>query len=167
MFKNILTSNSTTKLGILLGLYLVAQALVVYNLGLYFEKNIAVSIISMVVTFGAIFIGIRQVYLKNIEGGMMSIIKTGITISFIAAVVYVAYSLLFVYSFKPEIIDLSLDQSRTLLEERNMPEEDIAKSLEMTRQAFMPSMILGILLFNVFFGFIASIVSGFFLKLKK
>lgn len=165
--KNFFLENTIAKYGTLLGLYFVLQAIVLFNLGMYFDQGTIPSILSLIITTGVIFLSIKEQKGKIEELQIVNALKTGITVAFVAGVVYIAYSLLFVYSIEPGIIEESVAITRTKLEAQGMAEEDIAKSVEMTREAFIPSMILGILLFNVFIGFIISLISGIILKPKQ
>ncbi|MDB4297793.1 DUF4199 domain-containing protein [Flavobacteriaceae bacterium] len=158
--------NSNLKIGSILGLYFVAQALVLYNLGLYFDKNATLSIISILISIALIVFGVKQNKLNHETYQVMHALKAGISISIIGAVIYIAYSLLFIYNIAPNVIEESINQSRILLTEKGMAPEDVEKSVEMTRSAFIPSMILGILLFNVFLGFVVSLISGIFFKTR-
>ena len=164
--KEFFLKNTIAKFGTILGLYFVAQAIILFNMGLYFDQGIIPSILSLIITTALVFLGIKEQKDKVEEFKIPTALKTGITIAFVAGVIYIAYSLLFVYNIQPDIIDQTVAITKTKLEGQGMSAEDVQKSLEMTREAFIPSMILGILLFNVFIGFIISLISGVLLKSK-
>lgn len=165
--KDFFSKQPILSFGSLLGLFIVAHSLILNALNLQLKPSITASVISLVVTTGIIFLGVFTFKKQSDSFSIGNGLKIGISISVLGAIIYIAYMFLYIYSINPNFINESLEITKHTLLKKGLKPTEINKSLATTRNAFVPSMILSILIFNVFIGFIVSFISSLLLKSKK
>jgi hypothetical protein len=118
-----------------------------------------------------IYIGCTN-YKKNINNGFISLnesLKTGISITFVAALVYAVFNVVFNFIF-PEFIDemIAITKEGMLAENPTMTSEQMEMGLSMVKKFMNPFIVLPVTLaMYSFFGLIYSLIIGAIIKNEK
>tara|TARA_B100000575_G_scaffold89767_1_gene71282 strand:- start:4064 stop:4585 length:522 start_codon:yes stop_codon:yes gene_type:complete len=154
--------------GFLISAYNVSTGLLLVSLNIHYQNNTIIGLINLAVIIGLIFFGIYQLkkscrgYLKLSEA-----LKTGMGISLISGLTSALYSVILIYYIDPDFIEKTLDfQKQTMLKkDPNLTIEDANAILEIQKQLTGPLTTSSfIIIFNLFIGFIVSLISGLILS---
>ena len=154
--------------GFLISAYNVTTGLLLVSLDIHYQNNTIIGLINLAVIIGLIFFGIYQLkkscrgYLKLSEA-----LKTGMGISLISGLTSALYSVILIYYIDPDFIEKTLDfQKQTMLKkDPNLNIEDANAILEIQKQLTGPLTTSSfIIIFNLFIGFIISLISGLILS---
>lgn len=162
--------------GISFGVIMVLEFVIMYIIGMKSLANTNVGIIVnlanyLILPISFIYIGCVN-YKKNINNGFITIaecLKTGISITFIAALVYAIFNIIFNLIF-PEFIDemLAITKQSMIAENPKMTSEQLETGLSMIRKFMNPLIVLPVTLaMYSFFGLIYSLIIGAILKKEK
>ena len=109
-------------------------------------------------------------YFKKNNNGYISLseaLKTGVGTSIISALILSIYTIILIQYLDPEFLDKSTEYQKQKLLQEN-PEisiENVDKMFDMQKEFSGPFIISGfIIIFNLFFGFIISLIVGLILK---
>ena len=160
------TNKIALNYGVYLALALIVYALTMYAMGKTYDREWYTQVIGLVIA--AIFIVISIKEYKKVNNGFLSLsqgLKTGVGVALISAVIYVIYTVIFVQFIEPEFIDNIVKmQEEKMSENPNMTDEMLERMEEGTRKYFYAFTIGGILIFNLFIGFVISLISSLAMK---
>jgi multisubunit Na+/H+ antiporter MnhF subunit len=152
--------------GLLLGFVSILQSLILYAMGKTYDNDWYTTAIGILIMAIIIFLGIKKY--KESNNGFLSLgqgLKTGVGIALIAAVVSIIYTIIFVKFIEPDFINHIVEvQRQKMLENPNMTDEMIDKIGQGTRDYFYVFTIGMIFIFNIFIGFVVSLVTSLILK---
>ncbi|MDO6738356.1 DUF4199 domain-containing protein [Wenyingzhuangia sp. 2_MG-2023] len=160
------------KFGLISGFLLVLNELILYyatNTNPYIgERTSFFSLLGLLIPI--ILVVITLVYLKK-HGTFNSfgeIIKPGLIVGFLTALVYIIYTLLFVYNIEPDTMAKfeQINRERLLASGQFDKTEDLNNAVQLANNAFLPGTILFSIAINLFIGFITAIITAIFVRNK-
>lgn len=176
MEKNVSPAKSGIVFGVLFGVIMVLEFVIMYVIGMKSLVNSSVGVIVnfanyliLPVTF--IFLGCNN-YKKNINNGFISFsecLKIGVSIVFIAAIIYAAFSVIFNFIF-PEFVDemISISKEAMITKNPEMTSEQIEMGLSMVKKFMNPLIAFPFTLAMFsFIGLIYSLIIGAIVKKEK
>ena len=154
--------------GVLLGAINIIYGLMLFSLEMHIQKNTTSNVIGYVIFISLIIWGIVDYRNKN-QGSLKlsDALKTGLGISLISSIVLAIYLVIFIKFIDPDFIEETLKISRqTILQEQpEISEENVNQMIKMQKKFVGPFMISSfMIIFNLFFGFIISLIGGLLLK---
>jgi len=151
--------------GLIAGGIAILIALISYAMGIAANPGVVISIISFVLPFALIVLGIKKFKEKN--NGFLTwgeAVKTGIGIALIWGVLTLSFQLFLENVIAPEIFEQKLEITREALENWGIDDDAIDEQIEKQRNASpIFGFAMGILLF-AFLGFIVSAIAGAVMK---
>ena len=169
------TSKPNIEYGVTYGILMILSFILIYALGVSpIEKPMIgrISSLSSYFLFPIIFIYLGITTHKKNNFGFVSIsecLKTGVSIVFIAALLFAVFSVVFNLIF-PEFIDQILVQTRQVMlkQNPNLTSEQVEMALSITKKFSSPifSVPVTLLMFS-FLGLIYSLIIGLILKKDK
>ncbi len=166
------SSKPILKFGIISGLLLVLNELILYyatNTNPFIgERTSLLSLIGLFIP--ALMVVIAIVFLKKnatIES-FGQIVKPGLVIGFITALIFIGYTMLFIYSIEPDTLNQfdEVNKQRLLESGQLTKEEDINAAVQLARNAFIPGTILFNIAINLFIGFLTAVITAIFVRNK-
>ena len=153
--------------GLMLGFISILFHVVLFALGKHLDQDWKMSVLSIAITTVVIVLGIKK--FKESNNGLLSLgqgLKTGIAIAMISAVVYIVYTMVFMFVISPESMEHGLEIARQkLMENPNMTDEIIEQSLEMQKKFQSPTFLIPIMLIvSLFIGFVISLIATLVMK---
>ena len=165
------TARTALNFGLLLGAINVVLGFMLYSLDMHYQQESSTSIIGYALMIGIILIGIIQ--FKNYNEGYISLseaLKTGVGTALISSILVCFYTFFMIKYLDPEFMDKSIEYQKQKMLQEN-PEislESVNKLFEMQKEFSGPFIISGfIIIFNLFFGFIISLVVGLIVRKSK
>ncbi|MBP4141738.1 DUF4199 domain-containing protein [Flavobacterium sp. I-SCBP12n] len=173
MEKKISPAKSGLQYGVLFGVIMVLEFVIMYIIGMKALVGTSAGLIVnianyLILPFVFIYIGCNN-YKKNINNGFISFgecLKTGVSITFIAALIYAIFSIIFNLIF-PEFIDemISISRSEMIKTTPNITSEQLELGLGMIKKFMNPYIVFpATLAMYSFFGLIYSLIVGAFVK---
>ncbi|HWR95080.1 MAG TPA: DUF4199 domain-containing protein [Flavobacterium sp.] len=173
MENKVSASKSGILLGVIFGIIMVLEFVIMYVVGMKSLVDTSIGLIVnianyMILPIIFIYLGCNN-YKNNINNGFISFIeclKTGVSITFIAAFVYALFSLVFNFIF-PEFIDemLSISKDAMLKKNPKMTSAEVETGVEMIKKFMNPVFVFPVTLaMYSFLGLIYSLIVGAFLK---
>lgn len=160
------------KFGIISGLLLVLNEVILYystHTNPYIgERTSALSLIGLVIPVIMVVIAITYLKKNTSIESFGQIIKPGLIIGLLTAVVYIAYTLLFIYNIEPDTLNKfdEVNRERLIANGQVTKPEDIANAVQLSRNAFIPGTILFSIAINLFIGFLTAIITAIFVRNK-
>ena len=162
--------------GVLFGIVMILEFVIMYLIGMKSLLNSSFGWIInvanyMVLPIAFIYLGCLN-YKKNCNNGFISIgeaLKTGVSITFIAALIYALFSVVFNLLF-PEFIDemMAMTKETMLKQNPQITNEQLEMGLAMTKKFMSPYMVIPVTLaMYSFFGLLYSLIIGAILKNEK
>ncbi|CAM4075258.1 DUF4199 domain-containing protein [Flavobacterium weaverense] len=159
--------------GVLFGVIMVLEFVIMYAIGMKTlvgtSAGVVVNIANyLILPLIFIYLGCYN-YKKNINNGFITFgecLKTGVSIAFIAALVYAIFTVIFNLLF-PEFIEemLSISKSEMTKQTPNMTSEQLEMGLSMIKKFMNPFIVFPVTLaMYSFFGLIYSLIVGAILK---
>jgi hypothetical protein len=176
MENNVSPAKSGVLYGVLFGIIMVLEFVIMYVVGMKSLINTSVGTIVNIANYILlpllfIYVGCTN-YKKNINSGFISLtesLKTGISITFIAALIYAIFNVIFNFIF-PEFIDemIAITKEGMLAKNPSMTSEQIEMGLSMVKKFMNPLIVLPVTLaMYSFFGLIYSLIIGAIVKNEK
>jgi hypothetical protein len=173
MKENISPAKSGIHFGILFGILMVLEFVIMYVVGMKSLLNTSVGTIVNIANYLIlpllfIYLGCNN-YKKNINNGFITFgecLKIGVSICFIAGLIYALFSVVFNLIF-PEFLDEMLKITKEGILEKNpeITNEQIEMSLSMMKKFSNPLISTPVTLaMYSFFGLIYSLIVGAFVK---
>ncbi len=151
-------TTSVTK-GIIISLILIVFSLAVQFLNL--TQNKAVGALQFVALLAGIIWSCTS-YAKQMNANVTfgNVFSHGFKVAAAIAAIMVVYTIISLTLINPEMKEISLQQARTQLEERNMSDDQIDSALSITTKYFIPFTVGGILLSFLIVGLIAALIGA-------
>ncbi|WP_348824398.1 DUF4199 domain-containing protein [Flavobacterium aestuarii] len=176
MENNVSPAKSGVLYGVLFGVIMVLEFVIMYLVGMKSLVNTSVGTIVNISNYILlpllfIYLGCTN-YKKNINNGFITLsesLKTGVSITFIAAFVYAVFNIIFNYIF-PEFIDemIAITKEGMLAKDPNMSSEQLEMGLSMVKKFMNPLIVLPVtLVMYSFFGLLYSLIVGAVIKNEK
>ena len=168
--KNI-TAKTALNFGLLLGGINVVYGLMLYILDMHYQQETATSMIGYALLIGIIIWGIIK-FKKSNDGyiGLSEALKTGVGTALVSAIIICIYTIVMIQYLDPEFLDKSMEYQKQKILQEN-PEislESVNKMFDMQKEFSGPFIISGfIIILNLFFGFILSLIVGLIVKKSK
>lgn len=160
------------KFGILSGLLLVLNEVIINTItqtNPYIgERDSVFSFIGLLIPVIMVVVAISYINKHFSFESFGQIIKPGLIIGLLTAVVYIAYSLLFIYSIEPNTLAEfeQMNRERSIASGQFTNEEDLNNAIQLSKNAFLPGTILFSIAINLFIGFITAVVTAIFVRNK-
>ena len=153
--------------GLILGFVSILYHVILFAMGKHLEGGAVVMLISIAITAVFIVLGLKKY--KEANNGLLSLgqgLKTGIAIAMISVVIYIIYTMIFMYVISPESVEHGMEIARQkLMENPNMSEEQIEQALEMQKKFSGPAFLIPIMLImSLFIGFVISLIASLIMK---
>ena len=169
-------SKSALQYGILFGVFMILEFVISYVMNIDPITNPTAGVIINVLNYlilpvTLIFIGCDN-YKKKLNGGFISFgecLKIGVSICFIAGLIYALFSVVFNMIF-PEFTEEILKKTRQVMLKQNssMTSEQLEMAMSMTKKFMSPVFVIPITLAMFsFIGLIHSLIIGAFVKNEK
>ena len=166
--KKITTTQTALNFGLILGGTNILYGIMLFALDMHYQNDTATSIIGYAFLIGIILWGIMR--FKKINGGYLRLseaLKTGVGTALISGILIAVYFVIMSQFLDPNFIDKSIEYQKQKMLQEN-PEislENVNKIFDMQKEFSGPIVTSGfIITFNLFFGFIISLVVGLVLK---
>ncbi|MCA1919399.1 DUF4199 domain-containing protein [Flavobacterium piscis] len=176
MDKNISPAKSGTMYGLLFGVIMVLEFVIMYVIGMKSLVNSSVGVIVNIANYLVlplifIYLGCNH-YKKDINNGFISFsecLKTGVSITVIAGLVYAIFSVIFNLIF-PEFINEMLEISKEgmITQNPNITSQELEMGLSMVKKFMNPLIVLPVtLVMYSLIGLIYSLIIGAIVKNDK
>lgn len=176
MEKSISPAKSGIVFGVLFGVIMVLEFVIMYVIGMKSLVNSSAGIVVNIANYLLlpvlfIYLGCNN-YKNNINNGFISFgecLKTGVSIAFLAAIIYATFNVIFNFIF-PEFIDemISISKQAMLVKNPEMTNEQIEMGLSMVRKFMNPLIVFPFTLaMYSFIGLIYSLIIGAIVKNEK
>ena len=169
--KKITTAQIATSFGLLLGGINILYGIMLFTLDMHYQNDTATSLIGYGFLIGIIIWGIMR--FKKINNGYIKLseaLKTGVGTALISGIVIAIYFVIMSQYIDPEFINKSIEYQKQKMLQEN-PEislESVDKIFDMQKEFSGPIITSGfIIIFNLFFGFIISLIVGLIVKKSK
>ena len=139
-----------------------------YFLDMHYQNETTTSLIGYAFLIGVILWGIMQ--FKKTNNGYLKLseaLKTGVGTALISGIVIAIYVVIMSQYLDPDFLDKTIEyQKQKMLQENpEISVENVNKIFDMPKEFSGPFITSGfIIIFNLFFGFIISLVGGMILK---
>lgn len=170
-YKKNTTAKTALNFGLLLGGINIVYGLMLYFLDMHYQQETATSLIGYALLIGLILWGIIQ-FKKSNEGyiSLSEALKTGVGTALISAIIICIYTIIMIQYLDTEFLDKTIEYQKQKILQDN-PEisvENVNKMFDMQKEFSGPFIISGfIIIFNLFFGFILSLIVGLIVKKSK
>ena len=153
--------------GLLLAFVGIIISLINFSFGNIYKPHWSVQVVSTLALVAFIIFGIKK--LKETNENLLTLgeaIKTGIGITFVAAIISIIYFYVFAKFIEPNFVHNIIEVQRQTMLDRmpNISDEMLTKQAEMTQKYFYIFTFGGILFFNLFLGFVISLITGLIMK---
>ncbi len=143
--------------------------LMLLSMDMLYDQGWGKSVVSTLILVAAIYLAISS-FKKQNEGFLTlgQALKTGIGTALVAAIIALVFTYLLTNFFVPDFMEKTAELSRVTIKEKNpqITPEQLDNAIEMQNKFFW-IMYPMILLFNLFIGFIVSLITGLILKKER
>jgi len=169
--QKITTAKTALNFGLILGGVSLVFSLMLFFLDMHYQGETATSLIGYTLLIGLILWAIMH-FKKNNDGyiSLSEALKTGVGAALISAIIVCIYTIVLIQYLDPEFLDKSIEyQKQKMLQENpEISVENVNKMFDMQKEFSGPFIISGfIIIFNLFFGFIISLIFGLIVKKSK
>lgn len=176
MENSITPSKSGLVYGVFFGVIMILEFVIMYVIGMESLVNSSIGIIVNIANYLAlpivfIYLGCNN-YKKNINGGYISLVeslKVGISMMFVAALVYALFSVIFNLIF-PEFIDemVAISRSAMIKQNPNVTTSELDMGLSMMKKFMNPYIVFPVTLaMYSFIGLVYSLIIGAIVKTER
>ena len=159
--------------GVLFGVIMILEFVIMYIIGMKSLVGTSAGVIVNIANYLIlpilfIYLGCNN-YKKNINNGLISFsecLKTGVSIAFVAALIYASFNLIFNIIF-PEFIDemMSITRQEMLKKNSSMTTKELELGMSMVKKFMNPMIVFPVTIaMYSFFGLIYSLLIGAFVK---
>ena len=169
--QKITTAKTALNFGLILGGISLVYSLMLFFLDMHYQGETATSLIGYALLIGLVLWAIMH-FKKNNDGyiSLSEALKTGVGTALISAIIVCIYTIVMIQYLDPEFLDKSIEyQKQKMLQENpEISVESVNKMFDMQKEFSGPFIISGfIIIFNLFFGFIISLIVGLIVKKSK
>ena len=154
--------------GMILGLVSVLMSVVIYAMGLIYEQDWKVALLSFIIMAVITFMGLKK--FKEGNNNLLSLgqaLKIGLGIALIGSIIGVLYNQIFINFIEPDFMEnmMKVGEQKMLEQNPNMTDEqlEVAKGMQEKMSSPLIGAAFGII-GSLFFGFIISLIEGLILK---
>ncbi len=138
-----------------------------YTFGNYLERNAWESVLGFALLIGLIVYPIKV--FKNENNGFLNLsqsFKIGLGVAAVAGILSIVYFFIFANYIEPDFVNQVMDAqiSEAIKQNPSMSRDELDKGREMGKGFVMPMLYGGILIMNLFFGFIIALIAGLVMK---
>ncbi|WP_268223008.1 DUF4199 domain-containing protein [Sinomicrobium oceani] len=154
--------------GLLTGAAGIAFSLMLHFMDMQYDQSASKQIISTLILIAFIILAIYQFKRANLSFISLSeALKIGIGASAVAAIVTILYLLIYINAIEPDFHEKLAEVTRNGMREQNpaLTTEQIDNAIAMQSKFFWITYPV-ILVFNMFIGFVISLITGVILKKK-
>ncbi|WP_196891467.1 DUF4199 domain-containing protein [Aureivirga marina] len=158
--------------GTILGAIGVITQIVLYKTGHHLDQGgqaqRTASIISILSSIILIVLAIYMQKRANLKNqivdekgnsiGFSQGLKTGVAVAFIGALFVAIYNYIFITSIEPDTVNKIIETTRKAYIEQGLSDDEMKLNLENARNSVVPVMIGGIIIWNLFIGFVVSLI---------
>ena len=153
--------------GLLLGFLSILVSVTNYAIGNIYEPLWSIQVIGILLMIALIILGIKK--LKESNEGLLSLgeaLKTGIGIALVSVLLFMVYFYVFAKFIEPEFVNRTteLNLAKVLEQRPDTPQEALDMQEKMTKNYFFAFAFGFILVFNLFIGFVVSLIAGLVMK---
>ncbi|MBL4724992.1 MAG: DUF4199 domain-containing protein [Lutibacter sp.] len=153
--------------GMTLGIILVIISVANFALGDIYKPHWVIQVVSILIMIAFIVLGIKK--LKESNNNLLSLgqaLKTSVGISLIASIIILIYMILFANFIEPNYIENLIEVNRANMIENspNVSDDMLDIQANGTRDYFYPFLIGGVVIWNIFLGFIFGLIAGLIMK---
>ncbi|MFT5714958.1 MAG: hypothetical protein ACI9WT_001528 [Flavobacterium sp.] len=159
--------------GVLFGVIMILEFVIMYTIGMRSLVETSAGLIVNIANYlilPLVFIYLGCInYKKNLNNGFISFgeaLKVGVSITFIAALIYALFNIAFNYIY-PEFINemISINQDNMIKRNPNITNKEMEMGIAMTKKFMNPLIVLPVTLaMYSFFGLIYSLIVGAIVK---
>tara|TARA_B100001057_G_scaffold39979_1_gene35923 strand:- start:1958 stop:2482 length:525 start_codon:yes stop_codon:yes gene_type:complete len=169
--QKITTATTALNFGLILGGVSLVFSLMLFFLDMHYQGETATSLMGYALLIGLILWAIMH-FKKNNDGyiSLSEALKTGVGAALISAIIVCIYTIVLIQYLDPEFLDKSIEyQKQKMLQENpEISVENVNKMFDMQKEFSGPFIISGfIIILNLFFGFIISLIVGLIIKKSK
>ncbi len=140
--------------------------LMLMSMDMLYDQSIGKTIVGIVILAGFIFLAIFNY--RKANGGLLNLktaLKVGVGTALVAGIISVIFTYLLINFMVPDFWEKSAEVTRATIQEQNpkLTSDQVENAIEM-QQKFAWITYPAILIFNVFIGFIISLLGGLALK---
>ncbi len=143
--------------------------LMLLSMDMLYDQGWGKSVVSTLILVAAIYLAISS-FKKQNEGFLTlgQALKIGIGTALVAAIIALVFTYFLTNFFVPDFMEKTAELSRVTIKEKNpqITPEQLDNAIEMQNKFFW-IMYPMILLFNLFIGFIVSLITGLILKKER
>ncbi|EKF56368.1 hypothetical protein I215_02558 [Galbibacter marinus] len=163
------TGQFALRYGLILGALTIVFSLMLHFMDMQYDQGMAKNIVSMIMLIGVIILAIIQ--FKKLNNSYISVseaLKIGVGTSLIGGIIAVLYILVYVNFIDPNFHEQIAELSRAGMIKQNpeMTQEQLDTAVEMQQKFFWVTYPF-ILIFNIFIGFVVSLITGLIVKKGK
>jgi hypothetical protein len=153
--------------GIILAIVTVFISVVKYAMGNHLERNAWESVLGIALMIALTVYPIRL--FKKENNGLLSLsqsIKIGLGVAAVSGIISILYFFLFANIIEPDFAKdvMDMQMSEAIKQNPNLSSADLEKGREMGQKFVMPMLYGGIIVVNLFLGFIISLIAGLVMK---
>ncbi|MCB0443143.1 MAG: DUF4199 domain-containing protein [Flavobacterium sp.] len=153
--------------GTILAVVSILISVVKYTMGNHLERNVWESILGIALMIALTVYPIML--FKKGNNGLLNLsqsIKIGLGIAAVAGIISIVYFFVFANYIEPEFAKQVMDaqMSEAVKQNPNISSADLEKGREMGQKFVMPMLYGGIIVVNLFLGFIISLIAGLAMK---
>ncbi|TCP25766.1 uncharacterized protein DUF4199 [Tenacibaculum skagerrakense] len=155
--------------GLIFGGGSIFIALIKYASGYQYQQEWYSGLAGLILMIVAIILGIKQ--FKNVNNGFISFgqsLKVGLGVTMIGVAITVVYYLLFMNVIEPDFLNNTIETQKTVwIEQFGFTDEQVEQAEQRTRDYFHLSLFGGMLIINLFLGFVISAITGAIMQKKN
>lgn len=160
------TGKFALRYGLILAGIGIAFSLMMHFMEMQYQQGMASNLISIVIMIVILCIAIAQ--FKKENAGMLTLsqaLKVGVGAALVSGIITVIYMLIYFNFIETDFLANSAEITKAAMLERNpeMTQEQVDMALEMQQKFFWVTYPT-ILIFNLFIGFIISLIGGLIMK---
>ena len=154
--------------GLILGVVSIILSVSTFALDNIYKPHWIFSALGLIAPIALIILGLREFKVTN--NGYLKLgeaFKLGLGVALISAVVFLIYFVLFTNFIEPEFYVRSLEVKEQAILEMypNLTDEQLEGAMDMQKKLNSPLFLTAmILIFNLFYGFIISLIGGLIMK---
>ncbi|MCG2459957.1 DUF4199 domain-containing protein [Flavobacteriaceae bacterium F89] len=147
----------------------IVFTLMLMSMDMLYDQGWGKSVVSTLILVAVVYLAISS--FKKQNQGFLTLkqsMKVGIGTALVAAIVALIFTYLLINFFVPDFMDKTAELSRITIMEKNpqLTPEQLDNAIDMQKKFFWVAYPM-ILIFNLFIGFIVSLITGIFLKKER
>ncbi|WP_306013188.1 MULTISPECIES: DUF4199 domain-containing protein [unclassified Allomuricauda] len=163
------TGKFALKYGVILGVIGIVFNLMLYSQDMHYQIDLKRIIFTLIL--GILFVVVGSIFaikeFKKKNNGYASLaegLKIGVGLALISGIIGIIFSFVLTKVIDPQMEQKALEYSTNVLLEAGMPPEQVQKQIESQKDPNPFLQIAGGLIFNLFIGFVGSLIPALALK---